>query len=488
MVVPSGLHRDLFPEKLKLIDRAIRLAENATPEQDEGCDGNYVKNNTREIFDKLNATRMYTGASLEKNATYLAVSRIFLEAPGTYGPNLDSVVAASGTWGNNTDIGNVYKSRMHHIYGDLVWGIPGEYVFELNIAQIDAIVHNTNSNLYGFIDNDDVFQYVGGIASAYKAVTGVDFNSDNIYVTDNRDPDRAPTVSSLHEVIHRELLTRYLNPKWILGMLGEGYAGMREMSKFLEYLWGWEATCPDIITGTMWQQVYDVYIGDAYKEQYSIDIGAAAKESNPYAYQSMLGRMIESMRKGRWSPSDEVRKTLISEYVESVREHGVTCCHHTCGNPVLDDEYIPGLISTYLTPEDNERYCETMSAATKRDVKPPESTPAQEDKPDSTRSHDGTYPPGWLDKDEETTRQAKSQSDANDTTVAGGIGEDVTKPVKSSSESNPSDDYVEGHEMEVKTSEEFMTGVAVSGAPLLAILAVIIILALIGIGLRFKRR
>jgi len=399
------------------------------------------------------------------------------------------VVAASGTWDNNTDIGNVYKSRMHHIYGDLVWGIPGEYVFELNIAQIDAIVHNTNSNLYGFIDNDDVFQYVGGLASAYKAVTGEDFNSDNIYVTDNRDPDRAPTVSSLHEVIHKELRTRYLNPEWILGMLGEGYAGLREMSKFLEYLWGWEATCPDLITGTMWQQVYDVYIGDAYRDQYGIDIGAAAGESNPYAYQSMLGRMIEAMRKGRWSPSDEVREMLISDYVESVIEYGPCCCINCCGNPILDDEYIPGLISTFLTPEDYDAYREKMSAATERDIKPPESTPAQEDKHDSTSSsRDSTYPPGWLDKDEETAQQAKSASDANETTVAGGVGEDVTKPAESSSKSNPSDDYLEGYEMEVKTSEEFMTGVAVSGAPMMAIIAVITILALIAVGLRFKRR
>ena len=495
MVVPSGLHRDLFPEKLKLIDRAIRLAENATREQDEGCGGNYVKNNTLEIFDKLNETGMYTGTAPGENATYLSVSRIFLEAPGTYGPNLDSVVAASGTWDNNTDIGNVYKSRMHYIYGDRVWGIPGEYIFKLNIAQIDAIVHNTNSNLYGFIDNDDVFQYVGGLASAYKAVTGDDFDSDSIYVTDNRDIDGDPTVSSLHEVIHKELRTRYLNPEWIKGMLGEGYAGPREMSKFMEYLWGWEATCPDIITGTMWQQVYDVYIGDAYSEQYGIDIGTAASESNPYAYQSMLGRMIESMRKGRWSPSDEVRKTLISEYVESVQDYGPCCCINCCGNPVLDDEYIPGLISMFLTPEDYDAYREKMSAATERDIKPPESerTPAQEAKLDSSRSNDhssrdSTYPPGWLDKDEETAQQAKSQSDANETTSNGGIGKDVTKPVKSSSKSNPSDNYLEGYEMEVKTSEEFMTGVAVSGAPIMAMIAVIVILALIAVGLRFKRR
>jgi len=478
MVVPSGLHRDLFPEKLKLIDRAIRLAENATPEQDEGYD-NYVKNNTRKIFESLNATGRYTGAPLEENATYLSVSRIFLEAPGTYGPNLDSVIAASGTWNNSTDIGNVYKSRMHYIYGDLVWGIPGEYIFELNIAQIDAIVQNQNSNLYGFIDNDDVFQYVGGLASAYKAVTGEDFNSDDIYVTDNSDPDADPTVSSLHEVINKELRTRYLNPKWIKGMLGEGYAGLREIAKFTEYLWGWEATCPDLITGTMWQQVYDVYIGDAYNNaQYGgIDIGAAASESNPYAYQSLTGRMLETIRKGGWTPSsDDVTSALVAEYVESIVEHGVTCCHHTCGNPLLD-KFVSGIISMpgVISDEDAARYREIMDAATGR-----ESASSQSD---NSGSRSGTYPPGW---NESAKKSDQAVSTTNETTIAGGIGEDLTKPLQSSQDANPSENYVEGHKME--ETEEFKTALSSSGAPLLAIIAVVTILALIGIGLRFKRR
>jgi len=479
MVVPSGLHRDLFPEKLKLIDRAIRLAENATPEQDGGYD-NYVKNNTLEIFESLNATGRYTGAPLEENATYLSVSRIFLEAPGTYGPNLDSVIAASGTWENNTDIGNVYKSRMHYIYGDLVWGIPGEYIFELNIAQIDAIVQNQNSNLYGFIDNDDVFQYVGGLASAYKAVTGEDFNSDDIYVTDNSDPDADPTVSSLHEVINKELRTRYLNPKWIKGMLGEGYAGLREIAKFTEYLWGWEATCPDLITGTMWQQVYDVYIGDAYNNaQYGgIDIGAAASESNPYAYQSLTGRMLETIRKGGWTPSsDDVTSALVAEYVESIVEHGVTCCHHTCGNPLLD-KFVSGIISMpgVISDEDAARYREIMDAATGR-----ESASSQSD---NSGSRSGTYPPGWNESAKKSDQAAMSTT--NETTIAGGIGEDLTKPLQSSQDTNPSENYVEGHKME--ETEEFKTALSSSGAPLLAIIAVVTILALIGIGLRFKRR
>jgi len=253
MVVPSGLYRDVFPEKLKLIDRAIRLATEAN----DTIYDNYVRENSEEIFEALNTTRNYA----EEDAAYLSASRIFLEAPGTYGPNLDSVVSARGTWDSSSVIGKTFITRMHYIYGDGVWGIPGEEVFMLNLAQADTIVHNTNSNLYGFIDNDDVFQYVGGLASAYRYIAGGD--GPDVYVTDNRDPDENPTVSSLSVVIHRELRTRYLNPKWIEGMKGEGYAGARE-SGFIEYLWGWETTMPDLITDSMWQQVYNVYVGDQY--------------------------------------------------------------------------------------------------------------------------------------------------------------------------------------------------------------------------------
>ncbi|MHC1575368.1 MAG: cobaltochelatase subunit CobN [Candidatus Methanogasteraceae archaeon] len=254
MVVPSGLHRDVFPMKLKLIDRAIRLAAAANDTMHD----NYVRENSEEIFEALNAAGNYA----EEDAAHLSESRIFLEAPGTYGPNLDSMVSTRGTWDSSSVIGETFIARMHYVYGDEVWGIPGEEVFRLNLAQTDAIVHNMNSNIYGFIDNDDVFQYVGGLASAYRYITGS--GSPDVYVTDNRDPDENPTVSSLSVVIHRELRTRYLNPKWIEGMRGEGYAGTREISNFMEHIWGWDATMPDLITESIWQQVYEAYKGDDY--------------------------------------------------------------------------------------------------------------------------------------------------------------------------------------------------------------------------------
>ena len=461
MVVPSGLERDFAPNALKLIDRAIRLAATANDTEYP----NYVKENSDAIFDVLNATGRYT----EEEARYLSMSRIFLEAPGTYGPNLDSAIGASGTWENSSEIGELFISRMNYIYGDSVWGVSGEEMFRLNLAGTDAIVHNTNSNLYGFIDNDDVFQYVGGLALAYTASGGE--GSPDFYVTDNRDPLGNPTASTLESVIQRELRTRYFNPKWIEGMMGEGYAGGREMARFVEYLWGWEATIPDMITDNMWQQVYEVYVNGAYNGKYNLDININTfiNDNNPYAYQSMTGRMLEAIRKGSWTPSDEVKKTLVYEYVESIVNHGVTCCHHTCGNPFLD-EFVSGIISVpgadVVSDETYAKYRKIMDDAT---GKTSANTKTTND--DSSR---GTENQGKI---------ISAKGDDSNQTQQGNVGESAQKASESSK-------HVEGYEMEIQTVSDAASSAIslLSGAPFLAVIIVVVLLAAIYGGYRRYRR
>ncbi|CAD6491053.1 MAG: Outer membrane protein assembly factor BamB [Candidatus Argoarchaeum ethanivorans] len=462
MVVPSGLERDFAPNALKLIDRAIRLAATANDTYQNGtaCP-NYVKENSDRIFAALNETGKYT----KEEARYLSMSRIFLEAPGTYGPNLDSAIGASGTWNNSSKIGELFISRMNYIYGDSSWGISSEEMFRLNLAQTDAIVHNTNSNLYGFIDNDDVFQYVGGLALAYTASGGK--GSLDFYVTDNRDPDEGPTASTLESVIQRELRTRYFNPKWIEGMMGEGYAGGREMSRFVEYLWGWEATIPDMITDNMWQQVYDVYVNGAYNGKYNLDmdINTFTNENNPYAYQSMTGRMLETIRKGHWTPSDEVLNTLVYEYVESIVEHGVTCCHHTCGNPFLD-KFVEGVVSVpgadVVSDETYAKYRKIMDDATGKTSASSQTT--------NDDSGGGTKNQGKI--------IAAKGGDSNQT-QQGSVGENVQKASESSQ-------HVEGYEMEVRTVSDAASSAIslLSGAPFLAVIIVVVLLAAIYSGYR----
>ena len=69
-------------------------------------------------------------------------------------------------------------------------------------------------------------------------------------------------TETLGKFLTRETHSRYFNPKWIEGMQGHGYAGAREMSDFVENLWGWEATNPDLISDDVWNPVYKTYTAD----------------------------------------------------------------------------------------------------------------------------------------------------------------------------------------------------------------------------------
>ena len=54
-----------------------------------------------------------------------------------------------------------------------------------------------------------------------------------------------------------------------------------------------------------------------------------------WAYQSIVARMLETVRKDYWKPDKKVIETLAKEYAESVKEVGLACCDHTCNNPQL---------------------------------------------------------------------------------------------------------------------------------------------------------
>ncbi len=424
VVVPSGLYRDLFPEKLSLIDKAIRLASNDS----DTSYPNYIKENSDSIRERL----LESGNFTAEEAEYLSRARIFLEAAGTYGPNMDAPISASDRWENDSELGHLFISRMSYIYGDGIWGgrfdsgrsLSAEQqveVFSANLAEVEAAVHHTNSNLYGFIDNDDVFQYLGGIALAARTITGT---TPELYVTDARDP-RKERVHTLNEFFSKELRTRYYNPKWIEGMMEEGYSGAREMDKFVEYLWGWEATVPDLVSENTWKQVHDIYVED----KYNLGLNEFFRASNPWALQAIDARLLETARKERWHPEKEVAEKLVDQYRELVNDYGIACCHHTCGNLLLD-EYMSGIM--------------------------PVKAKATETRSSSSR-HKPAYTPS-----------------AN-TTASSGAGMELERPSELQAES------VQGYLMENVTADRQLP--SVSGAPLFGIALVLFVLLLVAAGL-----
>jgi cobaltochelatase CobN len=95
--------------------------------------------------------------------------------------------------------------------------------------------------LYGLLDNNDAFDYLGGLSLAVEGRTG---HPPDALILQHAEPGRAD-VEPLTTALLGELRGRFLNPAWLKPLMGHGYAGARTMGQeFLENLWGWQVTRP----------------------------------------------------------------------------------------------------------------------------------------------------------------------------------------------------------------------------------------------------
>ncbi len=201
-------------------------------------------------------------------------------------------------------------------------------LFKNALSGSKIAVHSRSGNVYATLDNDDFFQYLGGTAMAIRAVDG---KTPEVYVTNMSNP-KQPKQETLEKVMGRELRSRYLNPEWIEAMMKEGYGGARFVDKVTENLWGWQVTVPEAVDAAKWNEMYETYVLDrnglGLKEMFR-------KSKNMFAYQSIVARMLETVRKNYWKADKQVVETLAKEYALSVKEAGLACCDHTCNNPAL---------------------------------------------------------------------------------------------------------------------------------------------------------
>ena len=330
VVTPSGLYRDMFPQVMNLLDQAVTLAYQA-PEPD-----NVIRLHVDSTVRQLDSL----GVDDPELRKRLALVRLFGTASGTYGIGVDNAVQASDQWEDSREIADVYFSRSGHLYGQGFWGGNDSTVSEMTgkdlalslfrqtLSGTNAVVHSRSTNVYGVLDNDDFFQYLGGMTLAIKTLDGTE---PDVVVSNLTDP-ATMRQESLDRFIGREMNTRYLNPTWITNMLDEGYAGARMVAQITDNMWGWQATTEQAIRAEDWQEWHDVYVDD----KYALDIRQRFEDAdNVYAYQGMLARMLEVVRKAYWTPDEATLNSLTSAYLETVEATGLSCSDQVCGNEQL---------------------------------------------------------------------------------------------------------------------------------------------------------
>ncbi|MDN3515271.1 MAG: cobaltochelatase subunit CobN [Candidatus Brocadia sp.] len=343
-IVVSSAAEEMFGQLTQYIDQAVQMVK-SLDEKD-----NYVRQHFREIADKL----VQHGWPQKKAEQYAAI-RIFDEAPGRYDLNVSRIVSASGTWENDSVVADEYLKRMSYGYGNGLWGEPMEEVYKMVLSGTKMVIHSRSTNLYGTLDNDDFFMYAGGLSAAVRELDG---KTPELAVTNMMNPAK-PEMTPIDKMIGMELRSRYLNPQWIEGMKKEGFEGANKMAEIVENMWGWQVTVPESMDAARWEQMFEVYVTD----KYGMDLEEFFKEKNPYAYQSITARMLETVRKGYWQPAEEILQTLAKDYAETVAEYGAACCEHTCNNPAfqqytMDILNVPGLVSS----DTLNKYTEVLQA------------------------------------------------------------------------------------------------------------------------------
>ena len=292
----SGIFRDLFTPTMALLDKAVRRVATL----DEPLDMNYVRRN---VSQKIDAD----GFEFDD-----AVTRVFSNAPGNYGTNVNFMVMQSA-WENDATLGDLFVTRKCFAYtrdskGRSVEGREAPELMDDALSRVEATYQNIDSFEVGITDVDHYFEYLGGIS---KAVETRAKSRPSIYLSDSLSPQTK--IRSLEETVRLETRAKTLNPKWYEGMLKHGFRGVAEIENHVANTFGWSATA-DAVDPWIYTEISQTFLLDPIMLN-------RLRELNPHSLQSLARRLLEAHNRGYWNPHEEILERL-RDIVEQVDRGG----------------------------------------------------------------------------------------------------------------------------------------------------------------------
>jgi magnesium chelatase subunit H len=281
VVTLSGIFRDLMPLQIKLIAEAALLAAQA----DESPEDNFVRKHAL-------AYQAEHGCDLET-----AALRVFGNADGAYGSNVNSLVE-NGGWEDEDELAKTYSQRKGFAYG--VSGKPMQHkgLLKSALADVQLTYQNLDSVELGVTTVDNYFDTLGGITRAVRqAKGGVD---TPVYIGDQTRGDGL--VRSLSEQVSLETRTRMLNPKWYEGMLAHGYEGVRQIEVHITNTMGWSATTGQV-QPWVYKQLSETFVLNP-------EMRDRLAKLNPTASARLANRLIEASDRSYWQPDADMMERL----------------------------------------------------------------------------------------------------------------------------------------------------------------------------------
>lgn len=334
VVQTSGQFRDLAASRLFLIQKAIKMAANA-----DDSNTNFVKDGVA-MAEKV----MIDKGLSPKEAREMATYRIFGGVNGNYGTGIMDMVESSDRWDKTEEVAEQYLYNMGAVYGtDKDWGEFQSGIFEAALQNTEAVVQPRQSNTWGALSLDHMYEFMGGLNNAVTHVTG---KEPVAYLNDYRNPDR-PKIQGLKEAIQVEARSTLLNPKYIQEYMKGGASSAENFAETFRNTFGWNVMKESVIEDQLWNDLYDVYVED----KLNIDVQDFFKDKNPYALEEISAVMLETVRKGLWDATPEQIKKMSELHADLVKDYKAGCSGFVCDNAKLKD-----FISEQLDADRKEAY------------------------------------------------------------------------------------------------------------------------------------
>lgn len=321
VVQTSGQFRDLAASRLALISRAVQMAAAASAD----VNGNRVAESTVETERLL----VEQGVP-PMQAREMSTKRVFGGVNGMYGTGIQDLITSGDKWRDEQEIADTYLNNMGAVYGgEEEWGEMKAGLLRAVLHHTDAVVQPRQSNTWGALSLDHVYEFMGGMNLAVRSVTGKD---PDAYFADYRNRNHVK-MQELKEAIGVESRSTVFNPEYIREVMKGGASSASQITEVVTNTYGWNVTKPDVIDDAMWNRLYEVYVEDSYR----LGTENFFREQNPAALQEITAVMLETVRKGMWHASEQQVARLANLHTDLVREFGSAGSGFSGGNAALQD-------------------------------------------------------------------------------------------------------------------------------------------------------
>ncbi len=335
VVQTSGQLRDLAASRLFLISRAVEMAAAAKEDEYENFVAQSVVDAERTLIDK--------GLS-PKEARKVSTYRVFGGVNGNYGTGITDMVQSGDRWESSAEIADVYLQNMGAFYGsEKAWEQVRQFALEAALTNTDAVVQPRQSNTWGALSLDHVYEFMGGMNLAVRNVTG---KEPDAYLSDYRNRNNM-RMQELKEAIGVESRTTIFNPAYIREKMKGGASTAGGFAEIVQNTYGWNVMKPEAIDDELWDEIYDVYVQD----KFDLGVQGYFERQNPAALQEMTAVMMETARKGMWNASAEQLKAIAELHTKLVDKYKPSCSGAVCNNAKLRE-----FIASKTLPDAARRY------------------------------------------------------------------------------------------------------------------------------------